>query len=617
MPEPEEREDSEEQQAVNALAGALLEGLPESAEQMDGDESGRWLLAQLLNWHRREEKSLWWRYFYLVNELTDEERREESDALGELTFERSWRDPAPRSRSTIYRFRFPPQDHSIRLDSSPHDPATGRSAGTVVNLDDDEGVIDIRRGSSAPQPRATSLIPLDRVPPAPRPESLQRLAHRVLGHGMGGDGPFRAARDLLARRPPRLGQPAGADVQRDGEAAPDAARRLVREMRESYLAIQGPPGSGKSTVGAEMIVDLVEQGCRVGVTANSHKVIGELLSKVERAAEGRGVFLEIGQRSKDEPAYAGAVHLESNAAARDGLASGELDVVGGTTWLWAREDMIGSVDVLVIDEAGQMSLADALAASPCATGVVLLGDPQQLDQPIQGVHPPGAGGSVLAHVLGGERVMPPALGLFLDGSWRLHPDISAYTSEVFYEGRLRSHPGRERLDLDGVEPLSGTGIRFIPVPHSGRSSESAEEAEAVATLVRALLRPGSGYTDAAGDSRPLGQSDVLVITPYNAQIAAIREALPEVRVGTVDKFQGQEAPVAIYSMATSSGAEAPRGMEFLYSLHRLNVATSRAQCLAAVVASPALVRVRCRTPRQMRLANALARLIEVAEERGG
>ncbi|MYH41192.1 MAG: hypothetical protein F4150_05405 [Chloroflexi bacterium] len=171
--------------------------------------------------------------------------------------------------------------------------------------------------------------------------------------------------------------------------------------------------------------------------------------------------------------------------------------------------------------------------------------------------------------------------------------------------------------LRGTAALAGTGIRFIPVPHSGRSSESAEEAEAVATLVRALLRPGSGYTDAAGDSRPLGQSDVLVITPYNAQVAAVREALPEVRVGTVDKFQGQEAPVAIYSMATSSGAEAPRGMEFLYSLHRLNVATSRAQCLAAVVASPALVRVRCRTPRQMRLANALARLIEVAEERGG
>ncbi len=615
VPEPEEREDSAEQQAVNALADALLEGLPESVEGMEGDERGLWLLAQLLNWHRREAKSVWWRYFYLVNELSDEERREESDALGELTFERSWLAPGPRSRSTIYRFRFPPQDHSIRVDDSPRDPETGRSAGTVVHVDDDEGVIDIRRGSGRGPPTATSLVPLDHVHPRPKPESLQRLARRVLGHGIAGDGPFRAGRDLLARRAPRLGQPEGDDLRHPGEQAPDAARRLVREMRESYLAIQGPPGSGKSTVGAEMIVDLVEEGYRVGVTANSHKVIGELLAKVERAADDRDVTVGIGQRSRDEPAYSAAVHLENNAAARDELASGGLEVVGGTTWVWADEAMIGSVDVLFVDEAGQMSLADALAASLAAKSVVLLGDPQQLDQPLQGVHPPGAGGSVLAHVLGGERVMPPRRGLFLDGSWRLHPAISAYTSEMFYEGQLRSHPGRERLDLDGVEPLSGTGLRFVPVSHSGRSSESTEEAEAVATLVRALLRPGSRYTDAAGDSHPLGESDVLVITPYNAQVAAIREALPEVRVGTVDKFQGQEAPVAIYSMATSSGAEAPRGMEFLYSLHRLNVATSRAQCLAVVVASPALVRVRCRTPRQMRLANALARLMEVAEAR--
>ncbi|MCY4639825.1 MAG: TM0106 family RecB-like putative nuclease [Chloroflexi bacterium] len=615
VPEPEEREDSAAQQAVNELAAALLEGLPESVERMDGDERGRWLLAQLLNWHRREEKSLWWRYFYLVNELTDEERREESDALGELTHERSWRDPTPRSRSTIHRFRFPPQDHSLRVGSSPRDPATGGSTGTVVHLDDDEGVIDIKRGRSAP-PTCTSLVPLDRVPPGPKPESLQRLARRVLGHGIAGAGPFRAARDLLARRPPRLGQPAGAQLRHEGEPAADAARRLVGTLDGSYLAIQGPPGSGKSTVGAEMIVGLVEEGLRVGVTANSHKVIGELLAKVARVADERDVFVEIGQRSREEPTYGGALHLESNGEARDELAAGNLAVVGGTTWLWARADMAGSVDVLFIDEAGQMSLADALAASPAASSVVLLGDPQQLDQPLQGVHPPGAGGSVLAHVLDGERVMPGHLGLFLDGSWRLHPAISAYTSEVFYEGRLRSHPGRERLDLDGVEPLSGTGIRFVPVSHSGRSNESVEEAGAVATLVGAVLRGGTEYTDAAGAPHPLGESDVLVITPYNAQVGAIRDALPGVRVGTVDKFQGQEAPIAIYSMATSSGAEAPRGMEFLYSLNRLNVATSRAQCLAVVVASPALVRVRCRTPRQMRLANALARLIEVAGERG-
>ena len=614
LPQPvvkalEETEDSEAQKAVNELVVALVAGLPESPADMSGDQRGQWMLAQLLNWHRRENKSFWWRYFHLAT-LTDEERREETDALGELTFECSWPDPAPRARSTIYRFRFPPQEHAITVGSTPRDPEIQMSVGTVVSLDDEHGVLEIRRGSTQPAPTPTSLVPCDFVNPQPKPESLQRLARHVLEHGIEGPGEYRAARDLLKRSPLRFGtrQP----LRRAGEAAEGVARRLVTAIDESYLAVQGPPGSGKSTVGARMIVDLVAGGRRVGVTANSHKVIGALLEKVARVAEERGVAVRIGQRAGQEPTFGDAVHLANNDAARRSLEEGVVDVVGGTTWLWSREDMTGTVDVLFVDEAGQMSLADALAASPCASSLVLLGDPQQLDQPLQGTHPPGAERSVLAHALDGERVMPDHLGLFLEGSWRLHPDISAYTSEVFYEGRLHSHPGRDRLALAGVPPLSGTGIRFVPVPHSGQSSESPEEAAVVAELVRSLLDASPTHTDASGASMPLAEADVLLITPYNAQVRALSEALPGFRIGTVDKFQGQEAPISIYSMATSSSEEAPHGMEFLYSLNRLNVATSRAQCVALVVASPTLLRVRCRTPRQMRLANALARLMEMA-----
>ena len=612
--EPEEREDSEEQKAVNELADELCVGLLENIEDLKGDERGRWLLAQLLNWHRREAKSFWWRYFFLRDELTDEERREESDALGELAFADSWPDDTPGSRSTIYRFRFPPQDHAIREKDRPHDPETDKAAGTVVSIDDEEGLIDLKRGRNQPPPTPTSLVPHDFVRPKPKPENLQRLARWVLEHGFDSAGPYQAARNLLAHGPPRLGQSEGQPLLQDGEDAQDAARRLVARMDTSYLAIQGPPGSGKSTVGAQMIADLVAAGKRVGVTANSHKVIGELLAKVARVANERNIDVVIGQRSNDEPTYAAGEHLKDNDAARNAIADGDVDVVGGTTWLWAREDMVESVDVLFIDEAGQMSLADALAASLSASSLVLLGDPQQLDQPLQGVHPPGAERSALAHLLDSKRVMPDHLGLFLDGTWRLHPDISAYTSEVFYEGRLHSHPDRDRRDLEGIPPLSGTGIRFVPVQHAGQSSESPEEAEELATLVRTLLDGDPTYMDAEGSAHSLDDQGILVITPYNAQVKAIKDALPNFRIGTVDKFQGQEAPISIYSMATSSADEAPRGMEFLYSLNRLNVATSRAQCLAVVVASPELIRVRCRTPRQMRLANALARLIEVAGE---
>ena len=179
-----------------------------------------------------------------------------------------------------------------------------------------------------------------------------------------------------------------------------------------------------------------------------------------------------------------------------------------------------------------MSLADALAASLCASSLVLLGDPQQLDQPLQGTHPPGAERSVLAHVLDDDRVIPEQLGLFLDGSWRLHLDISAYASEVFYEGRLHSQPGRELLTLAGIPPLSGTGIRFLPVPHLGQSNESLEEAAGVAELVRSLLESGPTYTDEAGEAHPLAEDDVLLTKPYNAQVRALGEALPGFRIGT-------------------------------------------------------------------------------------
>ena len=612
LPEPEETEDSEEQQEVNQLAADLCTDLPVSVEEMDEAQRGRWLLAQLLNWHRREDKSSWWRYFRLANELTDEDRLEESDAMSGLTFMGSVPNPAPRARSTLHRFKYPPQEHAITEESSPHDPETQEAVGTVHSIDEQAGEIVIKRGNTKPAPSATSLIPLDLVNPKPKPQSLQHVARWVLDHGIEGDGRHRAARDLLTRQPPRLGQPQGQPLCESGEDAQQAARRLVTNLNHSYLAIQGPPGSGKSTVGAAMIVDLAAEGKHIGVTANSHKVIGELLTKVAKNAASRGIGIAIGQRTNGQPASTSFTHFKSNEQALQALADGSVDVVGATTWLWARQDMADSVDVLVIDEAGQMSLADAIAASPCAESLVLLGDPQQLDQPLKGVHPPGSERSVLAHLLHHNRVMPDHLGLFLDRTWRLHPAICEYTSEVFYEGRLQPHPGRDSLDLAGAAPLDGTGLRHAVAVHRNRSNQSPEEVDQVVDLIKELLSANAVFTDADGNTRSVDQSDVLIVTPYNAQVRALIDRLSQCRIGTVDKFQGQEAPVSIYSMATSSAEEAPRGMEFLYSLNRLNVATSRAQCLAVLVANPDLIDVRCRTPRQMQLANALARFMEMA-----
>jgi uncharacterized protein len=216
-------------------------------------------------------------------------------------------------------------------------------------------------------------------------------------------------------------------------------------------------------------------------------------------------------------------------------------------------------------------------------------------------------------LLNGRATIAVDQGVFLTETRRLHPDVCAFTSELFYEGRLTSRPENAKQRLNAGDPLGGTGLRFAPVEHSGNQNESQEEVERVAALVYALLREGATWTDKKGETDPIGIRDILIVSPYNAHVAALTDSLPTgSRVGTVDKFQGQEAPIVFYSMATSTPEDAPRGMEFLYSLNRLNVAVSRARCVAVIVASPALFQVQCRTPRQIELANAFCRFFEMA-----
>jgi uncharacterized protein len=277
--------------------------------------------------------------------------------------------------------------------------------------------------------------------------------------------------------------------------------------------------------------------------------------------------------------------------------------------------MTGVLDVLFIDEAGQFSLANALAVAPCAESLVLLGDPRQLAQPLQGLHPPGSNVSALDHLLAGHETMPGDRGLFLDRTWRLHPDICDFTSELYYEGRLTSRPGLERQHVTWTGDKSGTGLRWDPIAHAGNQNESLEEVSLIRETVNALLDSGATWTNDKDEEKRLTLNDILIVSPYNAQVAEIAKALPiGARVGTVDKFQGQEAPVVIYSMATSTPADAPRGMGFLYSPNRLNVATSRARCLVILVANGELLFPECRTPEQMKLANGLCRYREMATD---
>ena len=609
---------------VAILTADLTADIARSGPETD-DQSSRQLLANLLDWHRREAKSGWWRFYDLMAR-PDEELLEEREPIAGLEFveevERTGKQKARR-----FRYRFPPQENKVDPEDGVHDPrligvTDLGAAGTVETIDQAAGTLVMRRNPDLPHP--TALVPFDYFRTEGHRLALIEIGRHIVAHGLDGEGPMRAARDLLTRQPPRMvgGPTTGTSLKADAESGTDAALRLVTQLDQTTLPIQGPPGSGKSSTGARMILSLVEQGKTVGVTAISHKVVTNLLDKVADEAARRGLQPKAMHRINraGQGRQTAMVELSDDTAEiRSSLASAEISIAAGTSWLWTNEKMHDAVDVLFVDEAGQFSLANTLAVSVGARNLVLLGDPQQLDQPIQGTHPEGAEVSALQHLLGDAQTIDPARGLFLERTWRLHPDICAFTSEVFYAGELTSRPGLEAQVVE-AGALGGTGLRWLPVSHRGNTSRSDEEVDVVVRLFRRLAEGGNHWIDVpdgeAPIRRPLTWSDVLVVAPYNDQVGAIRERLPaewRERVGTVDKFQGQQAAVVICSMTTSSPEDAPHGMEFLYSLNRLNVATSRAKCLAIVVASPDLIRVRCHTPRQMRLANGLCRYIELAQ----
>ena len=584
------------------LAKRLLARLPEDPALDTREQAAERLMAHLLDWHWRESKQTWWEYFRAL-ELPPAERLEDRSVLAGLRFVSV---VGSEKKSSVCRYEFPEQEHAIKSGSDPHDPDTRKGAGEVLALGDD--FVHLKRGPSM-SGHPSALI-------AGGPIATKAHASRLLALGravLEGGHSFRAARELLVRNPPRCGQPPKNPLVFPGEDAGAAIVRLALALDHSVLAVQGPPGSGKTYRAAEMIVELVRAGKRVGVTSNSHRVIKSVL----RAVAERDDTLRLLHIDSAEDADAPFEFSKDYAGIRARLNAGQLDVVGGTSWAWVTDHLEQSVDVLVVDEAGQMSLANVLAVSSAAQSLVLFGDPAQLDQPQKGSHPPGAEASALEHLLGDALTMPADRGIFLPKTRRLAPAICDFTSRVFYEGRLEPIEGLEKQQIVGPRPYCGSGLRFVPVVHRGNTNQSEEEVTRVREIVDAISSAEAGgtrFVNRNGEERALTAQDILVVAPYNAQVTALHSRLGgDVQVGTVDKFQGAEAPIVIYSMTSSTADDAPRGLEFLYSLNRLNVATSRAQALVIVVGNPELVHVRCKTPRQMQLVNALCAYLEMAK----
>ena len=606
--------DKEEAAELDALRRALLEGIGDDIDELTGDERSRWLLAQLLDYHRREAKPEWWAYFERLDADDEQLIELDTEALGGLTD--AGIDPEalpPPSRSLIHTLRFPPQEHKIAPGDF-IDPATKKGVA-VESIDDGTGLVRIRRAAKRrdePLPRA--LIPGQPYDTSCQRAALRRFAEDVAAHGLQADGAYQALREVLRRQLPRTTACSQGESLQSCEFNLEAATRIAEGLDSSHLFIQGPPGSGKTYTGAHLILHLLDRGCRVGVASGSHKAIHKLLEEVERFAPKAGVsFRGLKKTSGPGSEYSSklAEPYIDNTAEIDDILDHDTRLVAGTAWLFARPELDGTLDYLFIDEAGQLSLADALAMGTAARNLVLLGDPQQLAQVSQAVHPPGAGASVLEHLLGEHSTIPPERGLFIDETRRMHPDVCRFVSEVVYEGRLESYADCARQRIDAPGALTGTGVRYLPVAHTGNARQSPEEAAVIAQQINDLI--GARYRKATGDSTELSASDIMVVAPYNAQVRCLRAHLPSgVHIGTVDKFQGQQAAVVFFSLATSSGQEIPRNLDFLFSRNRLNVAVSRARCLAVLACSPELLHIRCRSADQMRLVNALCRLVEMA-----
>jgi len=604
------------------LRAKLLDIEPGTLDAGPGtrDYFARVLLAYTLDWHTREMKASWWEY-YRLRDLPPEDQADEPMAIVGLEFvDRVVVKLSKKGKPTgtvTDRYRYAP-DQEMEIDEGDGLTLADESDwGKVIAVDRIAKAIDVSKGPKFAELHATSAFSFFSVSTDIIQESVLDFADDVLANGLASESaPRDCRRELLLRRPPRYvagglqaaGQPAGPP-----EEASDFAVRIATQLDHTVLAIQGPPGTGKSYTGARMICALVAAGKKVGVTANSHKVIRNLLKGVRNEAAKTGQVVRIGHRGGDEPEDAGIQEIEGSTEKAVALLKvNSLDVLGGVAWTWASDKAKDAVDVLFVDEAGQMSLANVLGSASAAQSLVLLGDQQQLSQPSKAAHPDGIGVSALEHMLAGGRTLPEGRGIFLPRTRRLAPAIAKFTSEAFYEGRLDTLPELANQRLAHIPPLDTGALWVLPVSHARNQSYSTQEVDAVATLVERLLAAPSSWVDREGKEQRIEAKHIAVVSPYNAQVSRLSARLPNLHVGTVDKFQGQEAPVVIYSMASSTAADAPRGMEFLYSLNRLNVATSRAQCVVVVVASPALFEPECQTPRQMALANGMATYAAIA-----
>ena len=565
-------------------------------------DSVAWILADLMDFHRREDLPVWWRLFDREN-LSEEELRDDPACVAGIT---SQGHPKADKRSLIQEYRFDPsQECKAMSGDTVMFQGQLEAKFTIQHLDLRNGTLELKISSKKITdffggvfPATGSLVPYEIVSSKALQDALRDIARSYLRENLLPE----SLRSLLGRIAP---SPRMVITE---ETPLDASLRISPAMQGSCLVIQGPPGTGKTYTASKVIARLLAEGKRVGITSNSHKAIVNLLQGVIRESNGMVTGLRAGGKPEEVPEIPTTDNTKAISAYHGGI-------IAGTAWLFARSEWEGKLDYLFIDEAGQVSLANAVAMSRSATNLVLMGDQMQLEQPIQGTHPGDAALSVLQYSLKDPArslpdapvfhpVVPANAGIFLGETRRMHSSVCSFISESIYEGRLTAHPDCDHQQIalppNAILATKEHGIIFSPVEHEGNTQRSEEEVLRVVGLVKELL--GRSYTDKDEVTRPLGLNDILIMSPYNAQVSALKRSLPDgARIGSVDRFQGQEAPVCIFSLASSYGEYGSRGLGFILDQNRINVAISRAQCVAIVVADPRISETTANSLKEMSL----------------
>jgi uncharacterized protein len=593
---------SEEAETASRLSQDLLQ-----AAALDGCAI-KSLLAHLVDFHRRERKPARWRYFERLG-MSEAELYDDSDCLAGLV--RTETPPESVKKSLLYEYRFDAAQETKLLPGRHLRADQPDETVTLEQVDRRRGLAYVKVGQKHDLPNRLNLIPDEHISTKILAEGVYGLVERYWEDGVEQGAIF----DIIERRPPRLRDHPGGPILQ-GPDGLGGAIAAVQGLDRSTLCIQGPPGTGKTYTGARLIKALIDSGRRVGIASNSYKAISHLLGKVaELLLEDAGVGRVIRVTTDGDDPVLKLSNVEQISSASKLVLTDDVVLIGGTAWTFAHAGLVDQLDTLFVDEAGQVALANLVAMSRSARNLVLLGDQMQLGQPVQGSHPGDSGCSSLEYVLKGEVVIPPERGIFLGTSWRMHPRICEFISAMVYDDQLQAEPStawRVVKVPDGADRLCvEAGLYFVPVVHEGNSRSSEEEAEMIKTLARELL--GREKTDTSGTViGAIEWKDMLFVAPYNVQVHLLQHALGEqAKVGTVDRFQGQEAPIVFVSMCASTVDDSTRGIDFLFNKNRLNVAISRAQSLAFVVGNPALARTEVKTLEQMTQVNLFARLSEL------